>query len=50
MNGSGNGNGKLHGAVVAVAAWSAGFGPPWPLLAGAIAGAALGAWLEMRRA
>lgn len=37
-------------AVVALAAWSAGLGAPWPLLAGALSGAALGAWLELRRA
>jgi 4-azaleucine resistance transporter AzlC len=37
-------------AAVALAAWWAGLGAPWPLLAGALSGAALGAWLEMRRA
>ncbi|MEO3472370.1 AzlC family ABC transporter permease [Roseomonas sp. CAU 1739] len=37
-------------AVVALAAWRAGFGAPWPLLAGALSGASLGAWLELRRA
>ena len=37
-------------AGVALAAWSAGLGAPWPLLAGALSGAALGAWLELRRA
>lgn len=35
--------------VVALAAWGAGLGPPWPLIAGALCGATLGAWLEMRR-
>jgi hypothetical protein len=35
--------------VLAVLAWKAGLGPPWPLLIGAFAGAALGAWLELRR-
>lgn len=35
--------------IVALAAWWAGLGPPWPLIAGALCGAALGAWLEMRR-
>jgi 4-azaleucine resistance transporter AzlC len=35
--------------VVALLAWGAGLGPPWPLLAGALCGAALGAWLELRR-
>lgn len=37
-------------AVVALLAWRAGLGAPWPLLAGALSGAALGAWLELRRA
>jgi predicted branched-subunit amino acid permease len=37
-------------AAVALAAWWAGLGAPWPLLAGALSGAALGAWLEMHRA
>ena len=37
-------------AAVALAAWRAGLPPPWPLLAGALSGAALGAWLELRRA
>lgn len=36
-------------AAMALLAWKAGLGPPWPLLAGALSGAALGAWLEMRR-
>ncbi|WP_198378723.1 AzlC family ABC transporter permease [Neoroseomonas rubea] len=35
--------------VVALLAWGAGLGPPWPLIAGALCGAALGAWLELRR-
>lgn len=35
-------------AAVALAAWKAGLGAPWPLLAGALSGAALGAWLELR--
>ncbi|MBP0462725.1 AzlC family ABC transporter permease [Roseomonas sp. PWR1] len=35
--------------IVALLAWGAGLGPPWPLLAGALCGAALGAWLELRR-
>ena len=37
-------------AAVALLAWRAGLGAPWPLLAGALSGAALGAWLELRRA
>lgn len=37
-------------AAVALIAWRAGLGAPWPLLAGALSGAALGAWLELRRA
>lgn len=37
-------------AAVALTAWWAGLGAPWPLLAGALSGAALGAWLELRRA
>ena len=37
-------------AAVAVAAWNAGLSAPWPLLAGAVCGAALGAWRELRRA
>lgn len=37
-------------ASVALLAWGAGLGAPWPLLAGALSGAALGAWLELRRA
>lgn len=36
-------------AAVSVAAWWVGLGPPWPLMAGALTGAALGAWLELRR-
>lgn len=36
-------------AAVALTAWAAGLGAPWPLLAGALSGAALGAWLELRR-
>jgi predicted branched-subunit amino acid permease len=36
-------------AAVAMAAWAAGLGAPWPLLAGALSGAALGAWMELRR-
>lgn len=36
-------------AAVSLVAWWAGLGPPWPLLAGALSGAALGAWLELRR-
>lgn len=36
-------------AAVSVTAWWAGLGPPWPLMAGALTGAALGAWLELRR-
>lgn len=36
-------------AAVAVAAWRAGLAAPWPLLAGALSGAALGAWMELRR-
>lgn len=38
----------LAGAL-ALLAWRAGLPAPWPLLTGALAGAALGAWLEMRR-
>jgi predicted branched-subunit amino acid permease len=37
-------------AVVSLLAWSAGLAAPWPLLAGALCGAALGAWFELRRA
>ncbi len=40
----------LLAAAVSLAAWQAGLGAPWPLLAGALSGAALGAWLELRRA
>ncbi|GGJ03400.1 AzlC family ABC transporter permease [Neoroseomonas lacus] len=40
----------LLAAAMALVAWSAGLGAPWPLLAGALSGAVLGAWLEMRRA
>lgn len=36
-------------AAVAVAAWWAGLPAPWPLLAGAVSGAGLGAWMELRR-
>lgn len=36
-------------AAMALLAWEAGLRAPWPLLAGALSGAALGAWLEMRR-
>jgi hypothetical protein len=36
-------------AAMALSAWQAGLGAPWPLLAGALSGAALGAWLELRR-
>jgi hypothetical protein len=39
----------LLAGVLAVLAWKLGLGPPWPLLIGAFAGAALGAWLELRR-
>ena len=34
---------------VALLCWQIGLPPPWPLLAGALAGAALGAWFEIRR-
>lgn len=37
-------------AVVSLLAWQAGLSAPWPLLAGALCGASLGAWLELRRA
>lgn len=37
-------------AGIALLAWWGGLGAPWPLLAGALSGAALGAWLELRRA
>ena len=37
-------------AAVALLAWAVGLAAPWPLLAGALSGAALGAWLELRRA
>lgn len=37
----------LSGAV-ALIAWRTGLPQPWPLLAGALSGAALGAWLELR--
>ena len=40
---------SLAPGALAVLAWKAGLGPPWPLLIGAFAGAALGAWLELRR-
>lgn len=40
----------LVAAAVSLVAWQAGLGPPWPLLAGALSGAALGAWMELRRA
>lgn len=36
-------------AAIAVAVHFAGLPPPWPVLAGALSGAALGAWLELRR-
>lgn len=36
-------------AAVSLLAWSAGLTAPWPLLAGALAGASLGAWMELRR-
>ncbi len=39
----------LAGAM-ALLVWSTGLPPPWPLLAGALSGAALGARLETRRA
>jgi predicted branched-subunit amino acid permease len=39
----------LLAGALAVLAWKFGLGPPWPLLIGAFAGAALGAWLELRR-
>ena len=39
----------LLAGALAVLAWKLGLGPPWPLLIGAFAGAALGAWLELRR-
>lgn len=39
----------LTAAFVSLAAWQAGLGAPWPLLGGALAGAALGAWMELRR-
>jgi len=39
----------LLAAAVSLAAWWAGLAAPWPLLAGALTGAALGAWLETRR-
>ena len=39
----------LLAAALALAAWWLGLAAPWPLLAGALGGAALGAWLEMRR-
>lgn len=35
--------------AVALGAHLAGLGPPWPVLAGALCGAALGAWRDMRR-
>lgn len=34
---------------IALLAWRAGLPQPWPLLAGAFAGASLGAWMELRR-
>ncbi len=40
----------LLAAAVSLSAWQTGLGAPWPLLAGALSGAALGAWLELRRA
>lgn len=39
----------LLAAALSLAAWWLGLAAPWPLLAGALGGAALGAWLEMRR-
>lgn len=39
----------LLAAAVSLGAWQAGLGAPWPLLGGALSGAALGAWMEMRR-
>nr|WP_255569387.1 AzlC family ABC transporter permease [Neoroseomonas alba] len=36
-------------AAVSLGAWEIGLGAPWPLLAGALSGAALGAWMELRR-
>ena len=39
----------LLAAFASLAAWQAGLGPPWPLLGGALSGAALGAWMELRR-
>ena len=39
----------LLAGALAVLAWKVGLGSPWPLLIGAFAGAALGAWLELRR-
>ena len=39
----------LLAAAVALGAWGIGLGAPWPLLAGALSGAALGAWMELRR-
>jgi 4-azaleucine resistance transporter AzlC len=39
----------LLAAALSLAAWRLGLAAPWPLLAGALGGAALGAWLEMRR-
>ncbi|HZH47250.1 MAG TPA: AzlC family ABC transporter permease [Roseococcus sp.] len=38
----------LAAGLAAVAAHLAGLGAPWPVLAGALAGAALGAWRDMR--
>lgn len=40
----------LLAAAASLAAWQVGLAAPWPLLAGALSGAALGAWLELRRA
>ncbi len=39
----------LLAGLVALAAWRLGLGAPWPLLAGALSGATLGAWQDVRR-
>jgi predicted branched-subunit amino acid permease len=36
-------------AAVALMAHGAGLGQPWPVLAGALAGGAAGAWMDQRR-
>lgn len=41
-------SGWVLAAAVALLAWNAGLPAPWPLLAGALSGAALGAWMETR--